>query len=893
MFDMGTVAATERIVPPQRNEITIEVITPEKKAGGNGSALRPRSEGLSCEEKHFVRGRLRIGVPPLAGRRDLLDRLGKYVATLPGVRSVDASGLCNQLTVGYDHQVIRKTDIIGTIEAMTVGDLEKLTDEALAAAAAPAEEEKDVRQTVPQEVCYLEKNEAIAASRLACIPIHSMKGRLRIAVPLLATYEGMAESLREWLLARPGVTEVSSNYRCGSFTIQYEAQITKSDEILRALDDLTVGDLAAMRAELPPKVIEDQDISFSYFKTSTFAMGLSLVVGAVPAIAFGVIYPILVSVSIPVFIRAYRCLKNERRFNVDFLDAAALTAAMLTGDVINASAMVWLIHLGDNIRDRTASSSQRTIRKLLDFQDNYAWVVRDKVEVQIRVRDIVEGDVVALHVGNLIPVDGEVLEGELIVDQQVLTGESMPVCKEVGDTVLASTVIRDGKAYVKVLRTGDKTKVAQVVRAVEEAPVYETKIQNHAEKMADRLVFPSLVLTTLVFLPTLNLYHLAAMLTVDFGTGIRVSAPTAVLSSMIAAVSQGILIKGGSYLEKLCQVDTIVFDKTGTLTTGVIKVEDTFTFNGYAEDELLAFAATAELQMTHPIAQAVVNHAEERGLALKQRDDVKYCVGRGVDAQIEGKRIMVGSLRLLREDSIEIDPTVDELTDRYTNEGKACLYVSIDKHLCGIITFKDQIRKEAKAVIDELHKVGVKQVIMLTGDVKKLAVPVAQALGIDRCIAEVLPQEKADVIIELKKEGKMVAFVGDGINDSVALSYADIGISVKSGADITKETAGVILLDDNLHKIPKAFEISKETISLIKQNYTITGVFNVFAYGVAILNLMSPVVTTLISNGSAVVACLNGMKPIIKQKFHSGTAKSVKPLACAKKDATLLPAPGK
>ena len=642
MFDMGTVAATERIVPPQRNEITIEVITPEKKAGGNGSALRPRSEGLSCEEKHFVRGRLRIGVPPLAGRRDLLDRLGKYVATLPGVRSVDASGLCNQLTVGYDHQVIRKTDIIGTIEAMTVGDLEKLTDEALAAAAAPAEEEKDVRQTVPQEVCYLEKNEAIAASRLACIPIHSMKGRLRIAVPLLATYEGMAESLREWLLARPGVTEVSSNYRCGSFTIQYEAQITKSDEILRALDDLTVGDLAAMRAELPPKVIEDQDISFSYFKTSTFAMGLSLVVGAVPAIAFGVIYPILVSVSIPVFIRAYRCLKNERRFNVDFLDAAALTAAMLTGDVINASAMVWLIHLGDNIRDRTASSSQRTIRKLLDFQDNYAWVVRDKVEVQIRVRDIVEGDVVALHVGNLIPVDGEVLEGELIVDQQVLTGESMPVCKEVGDTVLASTVIRDGKAYVKVLRTGDKTKVAQVVRAVEEAPVYETKIQNHAEKMADRLVFPSLVLTTLVFLPTLNLYHLAAMLTVDFGTGIRVSAPTAVLSSMIAAVSQGILIKGGSYLEKLCQVDTIVFDKTGTLTTGVIKVEDTFTFNGYAEDELLAFAATAELQMTHPIAQAVVNHAEERGLALKQRDDVKYCVGRGVDAQIEGKRIMVG-----------------------------------------------------------------------------------------------------------------------------------------------------------------------------------------------------------------------------------------------------------
>ena len=719
-------------------------------------------------------------------------------------------------------------------------------------------------------------NLSLLDSKLSYKIKHSIRGRLRIILPVLSSKKELIDSLQHHLSSINWVTDVKSSYRCGSLTINYEFPKIRKGEILKTFEDLTLNDLHQMVADLPAVQREDCDVSLSYLKGAGVAVGLSLALTGVPVVALAVVYPFLIFICMPIYKRAYRCLRYERRLNVDFLDACALTVGMMTGDVINASLMTMLIHLGDYIRDLTAASSQRTIRKLLDFQDHHAWIVRDGVEIQVKVSEIEEGDVVALNTGDLIPVDGEVIKGELIVDQQVLTGESLPVHKEVGDTTFASTVIIDGNAYVKATRIGDRTKVAQVVRLVEEAPLYETKIQNHAEKFADRLVVPSLITTGLLFAGTMNIAQLAALLTVDFGTGVRVSAPTAVLSSMITSASNGILIKGGSYLEKLCQTDTIIFDKTGTLTTGIIHVEDMVSYNGYGNPELLSYAATAEMQMTHPIAEAVVRHATGQNIPLKTRNNVKYVVGRGVHAEIEGKQTLVGSLRLMRENGVDIDSPVLEMRDKLVDAGKACLYIAIDNEFGGVISFRDQVRKESKQMIDELHRVGVKQVIMLTGDVKQVAIPVAESLGIDKCIAEMLPEEKAEVVRDLKEKGHMVAFVGDGINDSVALSYADIGFSVKEGADIAKETAGVILLNDNLLNIPKAFEISKQTIRLIKESYWIVGGFNVIAYALAAVGVVSPVITTLISNGSAVVACVNGMKPMIKMKLNSGKKRTAR-----------------
>jgi len=855
---------------PSGADVRIEIVNREGTRRGREIGAVGR---LRYDVKHAFRGRIRIASRFLSSHKDLLHRMKGYLLHREGVTHVDTNPRCGSITIRYDCTITGQDRLLARIQTLSVAELERWEPPA-----EPGEKGSDgslqdagsniiQREAVVRKVSYLERNRELHSSKLACRVQHAIRGRLRVVVPVLASHDELSESLQQRLSSEQGVTGIRANFRCGSFTIKHDMEILLQEDLLRTLENITIRELIEIKSDLPVRVLEEHEISKAYLKMATVGVGLSFVLGGMPVVALPVVYPLLFYMCIPIYKRAWRCMRYERRLNVDFLDAMALTVGMLTGDVINASLMSWLIHLGDHIRDLTAASSQRTIRKLLDFQENYAWIVRDGVEVKVKVRDIDVDDVVALNVGNLIPVDGEIVEGDIIVDQQVLTGESLPVHKEIGDLVLAATVIKDGKAYVRVTRTGDKTKVAQVVRMVEEAPLYETRIQNHAEKFADRLVAPSLLTTGLLFSATLSLPQLAALLTVDFGTGMRVSAPTAVLSSMIASASQGILIKGGSYLEKLCSVDTIVFDKTGTLTTGVIKVEDLLPFNGCDEQELLSFAATAELQMTHPIAEAVVREAEERGVPLKTRGDAKYFVGRGVRAEIEGKQILVGSLRLQREKSVPLEDSVEEHTDRFVAQGKACLYVSIDGRLAGIISFRDQIRTEAREMIDALHKVGVKQVIMLTGDVKKVAIPVADSLGIDRCIAEVLPEQKAEVIIDLKKEGRLVAFVGDGINDSVALSYADIGISVHGGADITKETAGVILLDDNLLKIPKAFQISKETIRLIKENYQIVAIFNLVAYGFAALGLLSPVITTLISNGSAVVACVNGMKPTIRLKL--------------------------
>ncbi len=715
--------------------------------------------------------------------------------------------------------------------------------------------------------------------RLQCEVKHAIRGRLRVAVWHLYDKE-VFEHLQRYVSTWNGVTSVEASPYCGSVTIGYDFTLTQKAEILKTLTQLSIQAIIEAGAALPPAHLEDHEISYNYLRLATIGVGASVAFMGVPFVAMGVVFPYLVYISVPIFTRAFNCLVTERRLNVDFLDSLAIVTGILTGDVFNASLMVWLIHLGDYIRDLTASSTQRTIRQLLDFQDNEVWVVRDDVEVKIKVKDLVKGDVVALHVGDLIPVDGEVIEGELIVDQQVLTGESMPIHKEVDDRVYAATVIREGKAYVRALKVGDDTKVAQVVHLVEEAPLSDTKIQNHAENFADQLVAPSLAGSLLLYASTMNMAQLTAMLTVDFGTGVRVSAPTAVLSCMSYAAHNGIVIKGGRYLETLCQAVTVVFDKTGTLTTGVIHVEDVVSFNGYEESDILALAATAELQLTHPIAEAVVRCAEQRAIPLRCRDQVEYVIGRGVRAEVEGMEILVGSLRLLRENAVALDESLSEVTDLFVSEGKACLYVAINRDLAGVIAFRDQIRPEAKKMIRELHRLGIKQVVMLTGDVRKVAEPVAKTLGVDLCIAEMLPEQKAEVIIDLKKQGHVVAFVGDGINDSVALTYADIGFSVRNGADITKETAGVILLSDNLEHISKAFEISRRTIGLIKQNYWIVGVFNVVAYVLAGFGLVSLVATTLISNGSSVVACVNGMRPMMNlPKANAATAQSSLPQA--------------
>jgi len=708
---------------------------------------------------------------------------------------------------------------------------------------------------------------------------HAIRGRMRVNVPAIRRIEGLGEAFLQMLSTQGGVADVRLNRGAASLVINYDAE--RSDlptKIEKAIGSATIPRLLSLPA--PPSPDTEQapagDTVLNAFSSTVLrnlrenrlllpsvSLGLSLLSG--PA-GMAVALPLIGYNALPILKRALNVLRYEHRLNVDFLDSLAITISTFQGNLFTSAFMTWLIGLGDFIRDKTAGKSKRAITDLLDYQGRKAWVLRGKKKVELPVGEIVVGDTVVVYAGGLIPVDGIVIHGNASVDQKTITGESLPVERRVGDKVYAATVVKDGKVYLRAERVGAETTAAQIVRLVEEAPIGETRIQNYAEKFADRLVAPMLATAGGFYAMSRDVNRFVSMVVVDYGTGIRVAAPTSVLAAMTHAARQGILIKGGSQLEKLNKVDTIVFDKTGTLTAGEPRV---LNINSYDERrfsprKVLALAAAAEARMTHPVAQAVLAKARETHVQIPERAESRYFIGLGVEVQVNGYSIHIGSERFLREKGIKLDGAVTDL--KWLNgHGYSALLLAIDGKLTGYISYADQIRIESSAVIKTLHNRGVRNLIMMTGDNRAVAGRVATQLGLDKYYAEVFPAEKAEVVRHLQQKGRVVAMVGDGINDSPALAHADVGIAMKNGADIAQEAADVVLMEENLWKLINAIDISKDAMGLIRQNFAIIAGFNTLAFGLAIPSgLVSPSLTTLISNGSAILASLNAIRPILR-----------------------------
>jgi Cu2+-exporting ATPase len=390
-------------------------------------------------------------------------------------------------------------------------------------------------------------------------------------------------------------------------------------------------------------------------------------------------------------------------------------------------------------------------------------------------------------------------------------------------------------------------------------------MQNHAERFADRLVLPTLGLAAGTAAVTADFQRFLSLVIVDFGTGIRVAAPTSVLASMTQAARSGIVIKSGGHMERLAEVDTIVFDKTGTLTQGTPEVIDVIPYRrGLSADHLLGLAVAAETRLQHPVAEALRARAQTTGIEIPDCDETDYRLGLGVQGQVNGYYLHVGSERFLRGEQIQVRRAA---LDRVSldERGYSCLYVAVDGQLAGLIPYADQIRPESHDVIRALHGMGIRDTIMLTGDNATVARAVGSRLGLTRQFADMMPADKAEVIESLKRNGDVVAMVGDGINDSVALTYADVGIAMRHGATIAHESAHVVLMEDSLWKLVRAVEISRGAVSLIKQNYGIVAALNVVAMGLALPGgLVGPHVTAILSNGSAILASLNGIRPLMR-----------------------------
>jgi Cu2+-exporting ATPase len=713
-----------------------------------------------------------------------------------------------------------------------------------------------------------------SAAALQFVVRHFTPGRIRVYAPTLCVRRPLAEAALAWLRKAPGVTGTRINYDCHSLIVEYDK---KNDAVVRGLigrmRSITIDELRAMvgldaglnEAPQPDNRSAEAQIvppRRAPLVLPTISLGLAF---SSNPLVFAVNFPLMAWNAYPIALRAWRVLRREGRLNIDFLDVLAISASVAQGNPLAGTVVTWLIKLGDWIRDLTAAGQRRAVADLLEFQAKTAWVLRDGAVVATPAKSLAIGDAVLVYPGEMIPVDGEIIAGSAMIDQKAITGESLPVARAIGQTAFAATIVHDGQLTIRAIRVGGETTAGQIARLVDSAPLGDTRMQNHAEKLADRLVLPTLGLASGTAALTGDFNRFLSLVIVDYGTGIRVAAPTAVLSSMTEAARAGIIIKSGAHMERLCEADTIVFDKTGTLSHGEPVVHEVI---GYLDrltpSHLVGLAAAAETKLKHPVAEALRSKARQLRVNVPECDETSYRLGLGVEGQVNGYYLHVGSERFLRQSGISLDRSSGDRM-RFSEQGWSCLHVAIDGEVAGLVAYADRIRAESRAVIARLAELGMKESIMLTGDNETVAHAVRRGLGLTSHIADMLPADKVEAILDMKRKGKVVAMVGDGINDSPALAHADVGIAMRHGAEVTHESAHVVLMEDSLGKVVQAVEIARGAVGLIRQNYAIVAGLNTLALALALPSgLVTPVTTALISNGSAVLASLNGIRPLLR-----------------------------
>jgi len=731
-------------------------------------------------------------------------------------------------------------------------------------------------------------DEAAPLPKIVHRMVHAIPGRVRFRVPPLAHDPQYAHRLQKLMESDERVTKVHLSRAAASIAISYKTKLLSDVEMRSHLVRL-IQDAATANGQEPSQspianrqspITNDhssEDSDWSDLRLPALATLLALLGGPLRLpIPRPIIAGSVAAAGLPVAKRAMESLFGERRLNIDCLDLMAITLSSIQGNLLTPALVMTLHEIGDIIRDRTARSQGIQASDLLDSLGHFAWVEREGEKQQIPVTQVQQGETVIVYPGEQIPVDGSVLQGKALVDQQKLTGESMPVVREPGQTVYASTLVRSGEIYIKAERVGAETRAGASIQLVQQAPVHDTRMENYAAKIAESAVLPALILAGVVLAMTRNPARAASILTLDFVTGIRVSIPTTFLAALTHATRHGILIRSGRALEQLAKVDTIVFDKTGTLTQGNIAVVAVETVTGrMSAARLLELAAAAEQRLTHPVAEAVMRYAEEQGIRILPRGEWNYEVGLGVRAEIDGETVLVGSDRFLRQEGISLDCFYDQhpcLVGKCDFNEKcpisadsSLIYVAINGEFQGVIQYADPLRKESRSVIKQLLFEYGMSIYLLTGDNQTRARAVANELSIpaNHIHAEAFPEQKAEVVRQLHEAGKTVAFTGDGLNDSVALAYADVSVSFGNGSEVARETADVVLMNNDLVTLVQAIAIAKQTMGIIQQNTALAVAPNLAALGLASTVGLHPLAATVVHNGSAIAAGLNGLRPLM------------------------------
>jgi Cu2+-exporting ATPase len=695
--------------------------------------------------------------------------------------------------------------------------------------------------------------------------IQSSEEMILMRVPVLRRRRLLHRKLKYLLTTQKWTRSVLIVPTATLVKIEYDNGLISEASIKYFLNDLCVSKILAVRIPPPDLSAAKEILHLDRHPTLNLAFSaatLAFTLFSKPPLP--VLLPILNLASFSIYRRAVEALIREKKFSVDFLDALAHICAQIQKDYSAVAFMTTLISIGDLMRQKTSEKAQRVFTDVLAFSKEKSWVERNGNKMEIPVGEIRKGDLVLIYPGRVAPVDGEVVSGTSMVDQKSLTGESMAVLKSKDDMVYAGTISLDGLLKVCAQRVGDETSVARIVQIVVEGAKRTTAIEDYARKFGDFLVLPALAVSGAIAAITGDPRRFTSMIIIDLGTGMRVSAPTAVLSLMIVAAKSGIIIKGGQSIEKMNEADTVIFDKTGTLTIGQPTIQKIDTLDGTcSETEILQLAASAESRFSHPLARAFIQKAMEMGVEIAEPEEAQYHIGYGVEAKVMGNKILLGSQRFLNNKKVDTR-SVSKRMAAWQELAQSVLLLAVDGKLAGLITYSDALRPEAREVVQSLRKIGVKNLTMLTGDNRLVAKSIAGQLDLDAYVCEALPGQKLKYVKDLKEKGHVVVVVGDGINDSPALTIADVGISVRGGADLAKASADVILMVDDLRKIIEAFQLSRDALSLIEKNRKMIFALNSIGFAGAALGLFPPAVTSAVSDGATLLATLSSLKPLAR-----------------------------
>lgn len=564
--------------------------------------------------------------------------------------------------------------------------------------------------------------------------------------------------------------------------------------------------------------------------------------------------------------KALSCV-GRRKIEVPLLDGIAITTSIVRGDYGTAGSVMFLLDLGEIMEEWTHKKSVDDLAKKMSLNVSKVWLNVDGREVLTDVSKVETGDCVTVHMGNVIPLDGVIKEGEGMVNQASLTGEAIPVAKKPGGYVYAGTVLEEGELLIEVKENSGTTKYEKIVAMIEETEKLKSTVESRAEHLADRLVPYTLAGTGLVYLLTRNVTKALSVLMVDFSCALKLSMPISVLSAMREAQSHGITVKGGKFLEAIAEADTIVFDKTGTITKAQPVVSDVISFCDEEPDELLRIAACLEEHFPHSMAKAVVRAAMDKGLVHEENHSkVEYIVAHGISSRIQDKKVIIGSYHFVFEDEQCVIPQgKEELFESLSGECSH-LYLAIDGVLAAVIAITDPIREEAPQVVSMLRKCGLSKIVMMTGDSERTAKVVAAKVGVDEYYSEVLPEDKASYVEKEHQAGRKVIMIGDGVNDSPALSAADVGIAICDGAEMAREIADITIAGDNLEELVTLKRLSNALVKRIHGNYRQIVGFNTGLILCGIGGVMQPATSALLHNTSTLAISVKSMKDLLNEK---------------------------